>query len=82
MGFSSYYGIIKFCLTMLNHIILVMVEREFMKIMKMNVLLKLNVEIINRSFPVNQFLALTMIEVYREEFCLGRYVSIGFMRPL
>ena len=55
---------------------------ESMKIMKMNVLLLLNVEIINRSFPVNQLLALTMIEVYREEFCLRRYLSIGFMRPL
>ena len=49
-----------------------------MKIMKMNVLLILNVKIINRSFPVNQFLALTMIEVYREEFCLGLYVSVRF----
>ena len=36
----------------------------------------LNVKNINRPFPVNQFLALTMIEVYREEFCLRPYVSI------
>ena len=49
---------------------------ESMKIMKMNVLLLLNVEIINRSFPVNQLLALTMIEVYHEEFCLRPHVSI------
>ena len=75
---DSNYGCLSFVLTK----IITSWLMESMKIMKMNVLLLLNAEIINRSFPVNQFLALTMIEVYHEEFCLRPRVSIWFMHCL